>query len=604
MYGGAELKIAKEYTNEQLNLLSKNGPTRKIAFSGGICSLGLDVIEGQVSACVLTGNTIFNYANNGINYINWILIGTGTTKGVNGIHLLGSSPDANNAKLLTNVKPSTQYTLIYNVKASNLSNSLAVSSQGFTGATVNNIPKTIGVNKVLLTSAVTITNNQLLLVSPSSLSTEYIDFEVYAILEGDWTNKELPFGGAIGYGTKSTLPVKVKSVGKNLFDGLYKKDTYIDVNGNFTTQAGARTTNKIPVITGQSYTISGGNRTTIRIEDSSGNKIFNEQNSISPRTITIPANGRYLYVYYSSDGTHTQVQIEKGTTATANEPYKESVIYTPEIGRSLPNGVKDEVNVNMGVKTKKVSDDVNINNTGWGLSETLTNSYRFGSKNIDAITPNRITDQTSATKFLRIGSQQFSYAFDNTDYEHFYITGTGLISVIINKAKVDAMAGVTVLEKWQSYITQNTATLTYQLATPIESKIPSQPPLKVFPNGPVYAEALGDPAETTLPDVELTVRTGSGNKFGVASHDYLGAAADWVLNTDEQKCLMLTGTNAGGAVNIIALDAPGVLHAVNNLSGQTITIKKSGGTGVAIATGKTAIVMYNGTDYIRLTADV
>ncbi|WP_214659095.1 hypothetical protein [Candidatus Formimonas warabiya] len=106
-----------------------------------------------------------------------------------------------------------------------------------------------------------------------------------------------------------------------------------------------------------------------------------------------------------------------------------------------------------------------------------------------------------------------------------------------------------------------------------------------------------------LPTIDYQYPQADYVKFDTASHDYQAAAADWTLSDAEQKCLLLTLTNAGAAVNIIAKDLEGWPHAVRNLSGQAATIKKSGGTGVVIAAGKTAWVIHNGTDYVRLTAD-
>lgn len=51
-----------------------------------------------------------------------------------------------------------------------------------------------------------------------------------------------------------------------------------------------------------------------------------------------------------------------------------------------------------------------------------------------------------------------------------------------------------------------------------------------------------------------TKPTGTSNKFGVATHDYDGAAADWVLTRNEANCGILIVTNAGSAVNIICAE--------------------------------------------------
>ena len=136
------------------------------------------------------------------------------------------------------------------------------------------------------------------------------------------------------------------------------------------------------------------------------------------------------------------------------------------------------------------------------------------------------------------------------------------------------------------------------------TKLPAQAPLQVFENGTVYVEPIGDASESTLPSVEMTIPTGTSNKFGVATHNYGGAAADWVLTNSESKCFLLAVSSAGGSANIIAPDAPGVMYAISNASGQTVTIKISGGDGVDVNTGKTVLVIHNGTDYVALTAEL
>ena len=88
------------------------------------------------------------------------------------------------------------------------------------------------------------------------------------------------------------------------------------------------------------------------------------------------------------------------------------------------------------------------------------------------------------------------------------------------------------------------------------------------------------------------------------SHDYGGAASDWTLSAAEMKAETLIVTNSNGAANIIAPSTAGKLYKIVNDTGYNIVIKKSGGTGVTIATGKIAAVEYIGTDYRRLTADV
>lgn len=146
-------------------------------------------------------------------------------------------------------------------------------------------------------------------------------------------------------GMQSSGPLKLKSVGKNLFDGKYKQNIAIAVSvgneGEFTSTANARTTERIRCEANKTYSISGANRNVWRFENANGIKIPFTSNNL--QTVVSPPDAYYMYVYYSSDGTHTEVQIEEGEISTPYEPYQESVAYIDEELRSLPNGVRDSV---------------------------------------------------------------------------------------------------------------------------------------------------------------------------------------------------------------------------------------------------------------------
>ena len=90
----------------------------------------------------------------------------------------------------------------------------------------------------------------------------------------------------------------------------------------------------------------------------------------------------------------------------------------------------------------------------------------------------------------------------------------------------------------------------------------------------------------------------------ISSHDYAGAAADWVLSATEAKSAILTATNANGACAIVAVPDFGKVYWIKNSTGQELTIKADGQDGVKIANGKTAAVYGNATDFVRLTADL
>jgi hypothetical protein len=93
------------------------------------------------------------------------------------------------------------------------------------------------------------------------------------------------------------------------------------------------------------------------------------------------------------------------------------------------------------------------------------------------------------------------------------------------------------------------------------------------------------------------------NERGFCTHSYASGTTDWTLNKAEAKCEYLYVTLAGGAVNIVAPLVPGKTFYVYNASVQAVTLKVAGGSGIAVANSKVAMVFCNASDYIRGTAD-
>mgnify|MGYP001222480341 FL=1 len=81
-------------------------------------------------------------------------------------------------------------------------------------------------------------------------------------------------------------------------------------------------------------------------------------------------------------------------------------------------------------------------------------------------------------------------------------------------------------------------------------------------------------------------------------------AADWTLTRAEALCNLLIVTASPSTKSIIA-PAAYRMYIVRNAGSDSaaVNIKVSGGTGIDVAAGKTAIVIYNGTDYVRVTGD-
>lgn len=116
-------------------------------------------------------------------------------------------------------------------------------------------------------------------------------------------------------------------------------------------------------------------------------------------------------------------------------------------------------------------------------------------------------------------------------------------------------------------------------------------------------------ATQTLTNKTLTTQVSSGGTFTNPTLNFFAAAheyttnADWTLSASEGSALLLIVTSGSTGVNIVAPNTTGRMYALRNDTSQTVTLKKSGGTGISIATGKTAILFHSGSDYVRITAD-
>lgn len=108
----------------------------------------------------------------------------------------------------------------------------------------------------------------------------------------------------------------------------------------------------------------------------------------------------------------------------------------------------------------------------------------------------------------------------------------------------------------------------------------------------------------TATGAALTTPTLSGPILTISATHVFTTLADWTLSASEMlKTLLVASSGSGGANIVVSGGTTGDVKIVRNAGNGTFTIKESGQTGIAVASGKTAIVMHNGTDYIRITAD-
>jgi hypothetical protein len=91
--------------------------------------------------------------------------------------------------------------------------------------------------------------------------------------------------------------------------------------------------------------------------------------------------------------------------------------------------------------------------------------------------------------------------------------------------------------------------------------------------------------------------------FTVGTHSYGSGHADWTLSAAELLVPCHKPTAADQAVNAIVATATIRPYVFVNATGQALTVKTATGSGVAITSGKTAIVMSDGTNVIALATE-
>lgn len=128
-------------------------------------------------------------------YREWTIAGTGTTKGVNGIHLVDAGANEY-CEINTNCKPSTKYGILFLIPSKNNTTGGLVLIGGSLTAGDSALSTNLGSNKIVFTTQATITTNKLQVKIASGTVGEYINISniyLYEIplqseIESDFTN--------------------------------------------------------------------------------------------------------------------------------------------------------------------------------------------------------------------------------------------------------------------------------------------------------------------------------------------------------------------------------------------------------------------------------
>ena len=206
------------------------------------------------------------------------------------------------------------------------------------------------------------------------------------------------------------IPVLIK--GKNLFDGKYLQDVYINSSGITTPNASFDSTDYIQIKPNTTFTISKNSKIDfVDVYYYDINKIFIKVERL--KTFTTPTNCKYVRFGNLKGFFDNNIQLEEGTVATPYEPY-----------------IEDKLTILSPVQLEKVGDvrDRIIEKDGvWGVEKnvasfTLNGTENWVNGNYDTV--NHVSYRALMPKPLKYTNQyatSFIGSFDGEKLAWFYI---------------------------------------------------------------------------------------------------------------------------------------------------------------------------------------
>jgi len=155
------------------------------------------------------------------------------------------------------------------------------------------------------------------------------------------------------------------------------------------------------------------------------------------------------------------------------EPYKSQTVHIPYTLRSLPDGTCDYIEISQNEKRliiKNISNAIILNgsNEAWSNPSEYTTTYRLicnnwcVDKNVLLSTANSGLAVSADGDYAIIPSA----AGTGADIRSICFYSNNWLYIRVEKEKVDAMEGGTVLDKFKNYLNLYPVTLIYQLAEP------------------------------------------------------------------------------------------------------------------------------------------
>lgn len=477
------------------------------------------LLQGTLKGRTLKNELIYNRDT----FAEWTVAGAGSTKGLNGIHLV-TDGSIEYAQIPVVCKPNQKYGILYNVTACNLNNDFNISATSITGSTVT-IPRAVGNNKTVITTANPIVNNALRFVTISfNTNGTYIDFKDVRMfelptgsqIETDFTNltaDQLSVKYPYISGLQNVQDIRIKSVGVNLFDKskISLNTQIVGSTGVVSSFTGRTLSGYIRVEPNTTYirTINGDLHRQVAYFDINKNFISGEGIQ-GTGVFTTPTNTAFIRTSFNdANVTANSMIICKGSVLPSYEPYKETSSYINVTNiRNLLNGVFDEITL-AGDEIQRVSNPLTLLGSDIGILSTTginVDVVIFG----DAKTPNKATWTDEGTGMVYVYNMQevpYSQADNASNVGKFYTKANGQLGFIVAKGTYANLATAQA-----SFPSQ---TLIYQLASTaeIKTKIEGIESLIARPNGTIYMEPfykfVAKPVAgvITIPNTSLPIKS-------------------------------------------------------------------------------------------------
>lgn len=410
--------------------------------------------------------------------------------------------NVNFGNVIQDVKPNTIYTLVYNVIKRPTSGYYCINNPST--STVFDITVRVpfdgdlGVNKVKLTTVSDFTNKKIVLRQQNSQSRGDIHIKDYMLIEGDWTNKEIPSnieGMQSSFEEKKVedkYEIEILSQNSgNLFDGKTENGRFAWISGdnfnNDNPHTSKRTIGFIEVIEGAVlYT----NQSTIRfLYDKNkkylGNEELGNMSTSSPhsRPFVIPKGVRYIrcywgvndnltncYLGYSSKMNYALVPKSNKIKLLVNEPLR-------GIG-----SIKDRLCVVDGklMVERKYCGVVANDTKNWSTKDSKIETHTFQLR----------LEQDGKLIYNTNGlTDAFIWGGAWNDYEHIWINEHRLLTLHISKSKIGSNTNE--LKQW---LKSNPITVIYELAEPTYEEVLNEygEPilLEGYENGTLYIDSV------------------------------------------------------------------------------------------------------------------